>query len=91
MYQLKIHKQFLKDLKKVKLNQTNVEKLFFYVSLLLNDKQLPAEARNHNLLGEWLDTLEFHISGDLIVIYRKDEKSKEIQLLRIGTHSQLFK
>ena len=91
MYKLKVHKQFLKDLKKAKLNQTNTEKLFSYISLLLNNKELPKEARNHSLLGEWSDTMEFHISGDLLVIYRKDENLKEIQLLRIGTHSQLFK
>ena len=62
MYKLKVHKQFLKDLKKVKLNQTNTEKLFSYISLLLNNKELPKEARNHNLLEEWADTMEFHIS-----------------------------
>ncbi|MGJ0361352.1 type II toxin-antitoxin system mRNA interferase toxin, RelE/StbE family [Aliarcobacter cryaerophilus] len=39
--------------------------------------------------GEWSDTQEFHISGDLLVIYMISESS--LQLLRIGTHSQLFK
>lgn len=90
MYKLKVHKQFLKDFKKANLNQTNTEKLFTYISLLLHGKNLPAEARDHNLIGEWQDVKEFHISGDLLVIYRKDENLKEIQLLRIGTHSQLF-
>ncbi len=91
MYNLKIHKQFLKDLKKAKLNPTNTEKLFLYVNLLINGKNLPQDAHDHNLLGEWSDTREFHISGDLLIIYRKDEDKKEIQLLRIGSHSQLFK
>ena len=91
MVKLTISKQFLKDLKKVKLNQTNAEKLFNYVSLLLHEKELPPEAKNHPLIGNWKDTMKFHISGDLIVIYRKDKKLKEIQLIRIGTHSQLFK
>jgi len=91
MYKLKVHKQFLKDLKKAKLNQTNTEKLFTYISLILNGKNLSSEARNHNLIVEWQDVKEFHISGDLLVLYRKDENLKEVQLLRIGTHSQLFK
>ncbi len=91
MYKLKIHKQFIKDLKKSNLNQTNTEKLFTYISLLLAGKDLPVEARDHNLKGEWQDVREFHIAGDLLVIYRREEDSKEIQLLRVGTHSQLFK
>ena len=91
MYKIKVHKQFLKDLKKAKLNQSNTEKLFYFVSYLVNSKPLPPEAKDHALIGEWKDTREFHISGDLLVIYRKDDNLKEVQLLRIGTHSQLFK
>ncbi|OCL81863.1 type II toxin-antitoxin system RelE/ParE family toxin [Arcobacter porcinus] len=89
MLDLKIHKIFTKDLKKAQLNSTNSSKLFLYISLLLNNKELPKEAKNHSLKGEWEDTMEFHISGDLIVIYIIDDIS--LQLLRIGTHSQLFK
>ncbi len=91
MYKIKVHKQFLKDLKKAKLNQSNTEKLFYFISCLANDNPMPPEAKDHALLGEWKDTREFHVSGDLLVIYRKDENLKEIQLLRIGSHSQLFK
>ncbi|MFY9082530.1 type II toxin-antitoxin system YafQ family toxin, partial [Aliarcobacter butzleri] len=45
--------------------------------------------KDHYLTGEWKDTKEFHISGDLLVIYMINENT--LQLLRIGTHSQLFK
>jgi len=88
MLDLFIHKNFTKDLKKSQLNQTNHAKLFLYVSLLLNQKALPPEALDHALEGEWRDTREFHISGDLLVIYRLE--SNRLELLRIGTHSQLF-
>ncbi len=91
MYRLKVHKQFLKDFKKVRLNQSNTEKLFHFISCLISGTTMPPEAKDHALLGEWEDTREFHISGDLLVIYRKDDNLKEIQLLRIGTHSQLFR
>jgi len=86
---LSIHKIFTKDLKKAQLNPTNSAKLFLYISLLLNNKELPSEAKDHYLTGEWKDTKEFHISGDLLVIYMIKENT--LQLLRIGTHSQLFK
>jgi mRNA interferase YafQ len=59
-----------------------------FISLLVNEKELPYEARDHSLSGEWIDTREFHISGDLLVIYRINFDTLEI--LRIGTHSQLF-
>ena len=60
-----------------------------YISLLLNNEELPNEAKDHNLLGDFKDVKEFHISGDLLVLYRIN--SNTLELLRIGTHSQLFK
>lgn len=89
MLELEVHKSFIKDLNKAQLNSTNSEKLFLYISKLLNKQELPKEAKNHFLSGEWSDTQEFHISGDLLVIYILDDN--KLKLLRIGTHSQLFK
>jgi len=89
MLEIATHKVFTKDLKKAQLNPTNTNKLFLYISLLLEEKELPAVANDHALQGEWKDTREFHISGDLVVIYRIEENV--LELLRIGTHSQLFK
>ncbi|MCT7567850.1 type II toxin-antitoxin system YafQ family toxin [Aliarcobacter butzleri] len=89
MLDLCVHKIFTKDLKKAQLNPTNSAKLFLYISLLLNNEELPSEAKDHYLTGEWKDTKEFHISGDLLVIYMINETT--LQLLRIGTHSQLFR
>lgn len=37
---------------------------------------------------EWEDFREFHISGDVLVIYRIEGES--VKLVRIGSHSQLF-
>ncbi len=89
MLDIAIHKVFAKDLKKAQLNPTNTAKLFIYISLLLNRDELPAEAKDHDLTGNYKDIREFHISGDLLVMYRIEEKT--LELLRIGTHSQLFK
>jgi len=84
-----IHKIFTKDVKKAKLNPTNIAKLFMYISLLLNEEELPGESKDHGLTGNYKDTREFHISGDLLVVYRIENST--LELLRIGTHSQLFK
>ena len=88
MLDISIHKTFTKELKKAQLNPTNTAKLFMFISLLLSNEELPEAARNHQLSGEWSDTQEFHISGDLLVIYRIYAES--LELLRIGSHSQLF-
>lgn len=89
MLELSIHKIFTKDLKKAQLNPSNSKKLFSYISLLLSRKELPAEAKDHFLAGKYKDTKEFHISGDLLVIYMISNNT--LKLLRIGTHSQLFR
>lgn len=87
--ELSVHKVFTKDLKKAQLNPTNSTKLFSYISLLLNGKDLPLEAKDHFLTGKYSDTKEFHVGGDLLVIYMIS--SNTLKLLRIGTHSQLFR
>ena len=79
----------IKDLKKAKLNQTNLAKLFIYVSMILNRQELPKEAKDHQLKGELKDFREFHISADLVVLYRIENNA--LQLLRIGSHNEIFK
>jgi len=86
---LTLHKQYIKDLKKAKLNQTNLAKLFIYVSMILNRQELPKEAKDHQLKGELKDFREFHISADLVVLYRIENNA--LQLLRIGSHNEIFK
>lgn len=47
------------------------------------------QSKDHALLGEWSDFREFHLGGDMLVIYQL--KEDEVVLTRIGTHSQLFR
>lgn len=89
MLDISIHKTFTKEVKKAKLNPTNTAKLFMFISLLLHEEELPSESRDHELTGNYKDTKEFYISGDLLVVYRIEDST--LELLRIGTHSQLFK
>ena len=89
MLDIATHKNFSKGLQKARLNPTNTAKLFMYISLLLNENELPGESKDHDLTGNYKDTREFHISGDLLVVYRIENDT--LELLKIGTHSQLFK
>jgi mRNA interferase YafQ len=83
------HKTFVNDFSKAKLSDSQFNKLVKYFVLLLEDKELPKEAKDHELLGKYNGFREFHLGGDMLVIYYKSEKN--IILARIGTHSQLFK
>ncbi|MCF6206228.1 MAG: type II toxin-antitoxin system YafQ family toxin [Sulfurovum sp.] len=55
----------------------------------MEEKELPSEALDHSLDGQWSQYREFHISGDLLVIYKIADSI--LYLARIGTHAQLFK
>jgi len=59
------------------------------VSLLAADKLLAARHRDHALSGEWRDHRECHLKPDLLLIYRKPD-SEVLQLVRLGSHSELF-
>ena len=82
-------KSFRKDYQKLKISDKQYEKYIKYLSLLLGEQPLPAEARDHNLIGNYLGFREFHIGGDVLVIYCIEDEI--LRLTRIGTHSQLYK
>jgi mRNA interferase YafQ len=82
-------KSFIKDSKKLKMSDKHFTKFIKYLALLSDSKELPEEAEDHPLMGDWMDFREFHISGDLLIIYQIGEDI--VKLVRIGSHSQLFK
>jgi len=81
-------KTFKKDISKLKFSNQHYAKYLLYVGYLLNEKELDPEAKDHALKGQWSGYREFHISGDLILIYRIE--SNILYLIRIGSHAQLF-
>ena len=66
---LSLSKSFKKDLNKLKFSNEHYAKYVIYLGKLLAKESLPPEAKDHNLKGKWNGTKEFHISGDLLVIY----------------------
>jgi mRNA interferase YafQ len=88
---LKIRRQrtYLKDLAKVKMSNQHYSKYILFLAKILNGEELPNEARDHALMGEYRDCRELHVSGDLLIVYFTTKT--ELVLIRIGTHSQLFK
>lgn len=90
MLKIRRQKSFIKDLSKIKMSNNHYTKYISYISKLLNNETLPPEAKEHHLHGKWTDTREFHISGDMLVIYFIDNNNDELVLVRIGSHSNLF-
>lgn len=82
-------KTFKKDYQKVQMTDDQYSRYVKFLSMLLEGSELPIEARNHNLIGNYSGFKEFHIGGDLLVVYCIEDDI--IRLTRIGTHSQLFK
>ena len=90
MIQLKQHKKFKNDMSKVTFSDSQFNKYIQFLHLLANKEELPAESKNHALKGDWKGFDEFHIGGNLLVIYHYIDSST-LELIRIGTHNQLFK
>ena len=58
------------------------------VQALANDLPLDEKHRDHALTGEWKDHRDCHVKPDLVLIYRKPD-AERLQLVRLGSHSEL--
>lgn len=58
------------------------------VNQLAADEPLPRRNFDHPLSGEWADHRDCHIRPDLVLIYRKPD-DETLQLVRLGSHSEL--
>ena len=84
---------FLRDFKREKKGQhrRGLEPLVSWVvSLLVQDAALPDKNRDHALASGWRDHRECHLKPDLLLIYRKPD-AEVLQLVRLGSHSELFR
>jgi len=83
--------QFKKDVKKIsRSGSKEMSKLRKVIIKLVNEEPLDKKYRNHQLSNNWKDHFECHIEPDWLLIYRIDEKNKELILVRTGSHSELF-
>jgi mRNA interferase YafQ len=85
----KRHKTFIKDFKKARITDGQFEKFIQFINCLREDLSLPEESKDHALNGKYADCRECHLGGDILVIYLVIEN--EAILMRVGSHSQLFR
>lgn len=93
MYQLIPTTSFKKDFKKVKRNRKDFESAALVLKTLqLNGVDgIPKKMKPHKLSGKYNDNWECHIKPDLLIIWIQIESPNIIKLIRIGSHSELFK
>jgi len=83
--------QFKRDFKKVMNNQPKVELFQKALMHIISGKPLPKTYDEHPLKGDKLGFIDIHLAPDFILIYRIDKHKSELNLARIGSHSDLFK
>ena len=65
------------------------DRLIAVLELLINDRLLPAQNRDHALSGNWSGYRDCHLWPDLLLIYAKPLPDV-LRLVRLGSHSELF-
>ena len=81
--------QFKKDFKRYRHEVKKVEVLKEVLNMLIKEVPLPPKYRQHTLRGQFKGCLECHIESDFLLIWI-DEKQGVIELVRLGSHSELF-
>ncbi|EGT7582594.1 type II toxin-antitoxin system YafQ family toxin [Salmonella enterica] len=64
-------------------------KLVPVLTALASDEKLEPHQQDHDLSGNWSGHRECHVKPDLLLIYKKPD-NETLQLVRLGSHSQLF-
>ena len=90
MWVLKLTTQFKKDLKRYKHRKKELEELRLILAQLELSGSVSASYRPHKLSGKYADCMECHVMNDFLLIWI-DTESSVISLVRLGTHSELFR
>lgn len=90
MFELKTTSAFRKDFKKLRKRGTNLNKLDFVITKLLNGEVLEERFKDHALIGNYIGFRECHIEPDFLLIYCVDNNKLILTAVRVGSHSDLF-
>ena len=86
---LKPSTQYKKDLKRIRNNPKKAEALLEVLNMLKKEIPIPDEYKPHMLTNDYAGCMECHIQGDFLLIWI-DQETNEIDLVRLGSHSELF-
>lgn len=88
MYNIEYSGQFKKDVKLAKKRSKDLEKLKKILDILASGEEVPAEYKEHPLIGNWKGYRDIHIEPDWLLIYIKTKDT--LRLERTGSHVDLF-
>ena len=84
-------KKFVKSYKRIS-RSGNFSKgeLETLVDFLSKSMKLPDKYHDHALSGDFLGMREFHLRGDLIVVYKIENDDNQVIFVDIGNHPNVF-
>ena len=91
MYKVVTAKQFRKDYKKMsKSGRFDLAHFNDIVNTLANGKTLHEKYKDHALKGRMKGLRECHLKPDLLLVYKIYEGRLILELVRLGSHSELL-
>ena len=91
MLDLNLATTFKKDLKKIKKQGKNKQKLDEVIEQLQQEKPLSRKYCDHELIGKWKGYRECHVTPDWLLIYKIQlGRVRLLRLVRTGSHAELF-
>ncbi|MDQ2863172.1 MAG: type II toxin-antitoxin system YafQ family toxin [Bacteroidota bacterium] len=90
MYAVVASRQFAKDYKKCVKRNLDLTLIDGIILIIAEKGSIPSKNKPHKLSGNYKESLECHIAPDWLLIWKIDEKNNILNLVRTGTHSDLF-
>lgn len=84
MLKIRAGTQCKKDLKKFQYNKFVLKELDAVLKILISEYSLDEKYKDHSLKGVWRSSRECQIKPDVLLIYRVDQKLKELIFGKIG-------
>jgi mRNA interferase YafQ len=91
MYRIVFTKKFQRDYKLAQKRGLDQNLLNEVVRQLAAGKKLPSNNKDHLLKGQYKGLRECHIQPDWLLLYKIDQVEDVLNLIRIGSHSDLFR
>lgn len=81
---------FRRDYKRVRRRHFDTKLLKDVIDKIMRGEPLPANCHDHILVGDYAGSHECHIAPDWLLVYDIIEEELVLQVLRTGTHSDIF-
>lgn len=90
MLNIQYQSKFKKDLRLLAKRGYDMKKINNVITMLAEEKPLPARYQDHALRGSWVGYRECHILPDWLLIYSVNNNILLLTIVRSGTHADLF-